>query len=358
MDSRLAEKLFRAYRVGLLSPRPSLEGRDQQFDVLFRQVFWSTTPLRERLSISKIWQSASMGLRLSREHRLDEAADSFGLCWAQFAKAELSARSALLALTFVESCHAYFEHKREAFDRARVRTFSSMEADLQLEADEDFSLLELHRIQSANNLMRIDLRAGEPRRALVLAGEILAYLEGVRAGLTIHHAWRSDLLWTRTPRAIRRALIAQVANEAVLAFAYCPGLGLEREFLANVGLDGFSQAPQALHPQFRLWLLTKQAFEQRAWDTYIERLLKFLPSGRTDIQSLWYSTVLDFLSFCRELDNRVSRYVHDGILREAQKWPGLPFALRSTLGLKMDGGARQGPVGQAAGFPAASYEAA
>lgn len=359
MDSILAEKIFRAYRTGLLRPRPLLEDRGQQFDLLFRQVFWFKVPLRERLPIWKIWKLSSTGLRLSRDQRLEEASKAFGDCWEELAKGRLSTRHALLAKTFVESCNAYFEHKRGAFDLARARTYNSMEADLSLEEDEDFSLLELHRIQSANNLMRIDLRSGEQDRALALAGEILAYLEGFREGLTVHHSWRSDLLHAKTPQSIRRALISQVANEAVLAFFYYPESGLEEVFLSSIRWEKFLAAERLLHPQFRLWLMTKQASSQKNWSQYFERLLEFLPTGRTDIQPVWYASIIDFLSLCRELNSRVSMYVHDGILRDVRKWPGLPASLRPALGLATDPSVtRMTPNFQAAGFSVSRSAAA
>lgn len=351
MDSNIAEKIFKAYRAGLLSRRPSLRGQNQKFDVLFRQVFWLKVPLRERLRIRKIWELSSAGLRLSREHRLDEAAEAFLACWEEHARADISPQSSLLAKTFAESCNAYFEHKRGAFALARARTYSSMEADLELESDIDFSLLELHRIQSANNLMRIDLRSGEQCRALSLAGEILSYLEGCCEEITVHRLWRSDLLRDRTPRTIRRALIAQVANEAALAFSEFPGLGLEDKLLATAEWQkALTRRTHLTHSQLWLWLAAKQAHLKKSWDEYFEGMVEFLPTGRTDIEPIWYSAVIDFLGVCRELRSHVSMYVHEAILRDARKWPGVPISLRSALGLNSSAIGESHSKLQAAGF--------
>lgn len=359
MEAKLAERVFRAYRAGLLRPRPSLHGRDGLFDVLFRQVYWLKVPLRERLPISRIWELSSGGLRLARQGRLDEAAQAFDACWEGVERAGLSPGSELLTRTFVESCHAYFEHKRGDFERARERTFDSMEADRRLAEDDDWSLLELHRVQSANNLMRIDLRRGDAPRALALAGEILAYLEGFRGGLSVHHGWRADHLRGLTPRAIRCALIAQVGNEAALALAAHTGRAAGEAFFAGVGLEDFLAAPGALHPHFRQWLLTREAWERREEGVYLERLAQFLALGRADVPPLWYTALLDFLAWCREVDTRVSRFVHDGMAREAAKWPGVPAALRPALGLERGEEETRGrPSAQAAGFGPARAAAA
>jgi len=359
VDASLAERVFKAYRTGLLRPPPSLGSRDQLFDFLFHQIYLLKVPLRERLLISRIWGLSSSGLRLSRDRRLDEAREAFRACWERLTESDLSPRSRLIARTFIESCNAYFEHKTGAFDLARARTYSSMEADRQLEEDEDWSILELHRIQSANNLMRIDLRSGEPHKALLLAGEILSYLEGFRDGLTVHHSWRKGLLQTRTPKPIRCALIAQVANEAVLAFSYFPGYGLEETLLASIQWESFLASTSVLHPQFRLWLLAKQALVHRQWALYLDRLLEFLSPGRADIQPIWYSAMADFLGFCRQQNSHVSMYTHDGILRDAKKWPGLPASLRPAFDLGSgEEQARPLPSFQAAGFSPSSSAAA
>ncbi len=324
-----------------------------EFNALIPQILWSKLPVRERLPIRKIWFRSYQGLNLCRARRMDESAALFHLCWELVAHGGLSIQGELLARTFLESSQAYFEHRRGDFDMARTRTRNTMEADLQLEADADFSLLEMHRVQSANNLMRIDLRAGEPRRALALAGQILAYLEGFRDELPVHRSWRSDLIRARTPRPMRRDMISQVANEAALALRHFPDLGLERELLANVRIESYRGAARVIHPRLRLWLLALRARQEQDWERYFEALIEFLPMGHVGIHPLWYSAMIDLVRRCRELDSRVSMLIHDGILCDARRWRWVPAAFRPLLDLDADGGGEAPPPHvQAAGFGA------
>ncbi len=352
MDAALAERLFKAYRKGLLLRPPGLwESRARPFDVLFRQLFWLKVPVLERVPVAKIWRLGFQGVRLSRESRLEEACAVFREGWAELERVELSPQGLLLAITFLESAHAYLDYKQGSFDRARDRVLRSMEADLQLEADADFNLLELHRIQSAQNLMRIDLKAGEPRRALDLAGRILAYTEGFLTSLPVHHSWQSEKILVRTPRPIRRALIGQVANDVALAFVSLHSADLESEFLAHSAVAWYFEEAGVLHEQLRLWFLARQAFHREHWDRYLELLLDFLPAGRGDIQTIWYSTMIDLLAVCRSLDSQAALGLHDRILLDVPKWSGVPRPLQALLGLA-EVETRAQPHLQAAGFGA------
>lgn len=337
MDKQLAETLFAAYRQGLLrAPKPrSWEAQGRQFDFLFRQVLWKKIPIRERLLIWKIWNLGAKGLSLSRQGSLGEASEIFSSCWQTLESFDLSEKGALLATPPLESAHAYFEYKRREFEIARARILNAMEIDLQLENDEDFILLELHRVQSAQNLMRIDLQAGEPTRAISLAGEILAYIDGLCPRLSVHHSWQHHKLITSIPISLRQALIPQVANEVALALTYHPAeYDLEQKFLANVHIEEYLRRAHVLHEQFRRWLLAKRSFHQENWEQYLQQMLEFLPMGRADIGPLWYSTMIDILSFCRKLDTRIAMSLHDAILRDTQKWPSLPACFSAKLELE------------------------
>jgi hypothetical protein len=332
VDKTLSDQLFKAYRTGLLRPPQAREPRARQFDFLFRQVFWLKIPLHERLPVWKIWRLSSQGLRESREGRLDAALATFLDGWTELETLALSSTGRLLAATFLESGHAYFEYKRGEFDLARARVLNAMETDLQLEQDADFNLLELHRIQLAQNLMRIDLKAGEPKRALGLAGQLLAYTAGLVETLPIHHSWQGERALARTPRSPRRVLIAQIANEVAQAFPYFPAAHLEEEFLANARVEGYLDHPEVVHEQFRLWLLAKHAFHQGDRERYLELLLEFLPTGRVGVQAIWYAAVIDLLALCREEDG-AARDLQNGILRDAGKWSSLPAVFRPLVGL-------------------------
>ncbi len=333
MDDSLVEELFRAYRKGLLGQPAAREYRAPAFDFLLKQVVSLKLPVERRITVCRIWRASIEGLRLAREGRLDEASERFGRAWDELAQAASCRRAMLLAKAPLEAAHAYFEYKRGEFDVARARVLSAMDADLELESDDaDFILVEMHRLQLAQNLMRIDLRSGEPKRAMALAGQILAYVEGFIDTLPVHHSWRGAEFISRTPPAIRRLLVPQVAGDVVLALSDDQG-ELETIFLRNIQVGDYRARPGVLNEQFRLWVLVKKAFHQKEWDEYLQRLLGFLPTGRRPgFQAVWYSSMIDLLKLCQVLSEPASLRLQERILRESQKWPGVPIPFRPFLG--------------------------
>lgn len=336
MDELLAQRLFAAYRKGLTRRSPPLpwETRTRPFDFLFRQAFWLRIPVRERVPIARVWRGGSEGLRLSREGRFDEAREKFQNCEEELARAAISPQGSLLARAPLASHKAYFECKRGDFALARALILDAMEADLQLEDDDLFKLLEMHRLQLVQNLVRIELRGGDARLALGLAGHILAYAEGLVDELPVHHSWQGEKLLAAIPRSLRRALISQVANEAVQALYYFPQSSLEEELFAGVRIESYHGRAPVLHEPFRTWLLAKQAFHRREWTRYPELLLSFLPAGRGDLQAVWYAAMVDVLAFCRASEDPIAMSLHDRILQDVKRWPRVPLPLRPMLGLE------------------------
>ncbi len=333
MDASQVDKLFKAYRQGLLKQLPAAEYRSPSFDFLLKQVVCLKLPVHRRVIVCKIWRSGYDGLRLARAGRLEEASEFFDRCWEDLAQARDSRRAHLLAKAPLEAAHAYLEYKRGQPALARSRIFSAMDADLELESDDDdFILLEMHRLQLAQNLMRIDLRSGEPQRALRLAGQILAYTEGFIDTLPVHHSWRGAEFITRTPPVIRRILVPQIAGDVVLALSSDSQDELETTFLQNARIGDYRTRPGVLNEQFRRWILVKQAFHQKDWDDYLRRLLEFLPTGRRGLQTVWYSSLVDLLKFCRTLNDPASLRLQERLLLETRKWPGLPVPFRPLLG--------------------------
>lgn len=351
MNDLLAEQLFRSYRMGLLlRPSPPIY-RSPSFDFLFRQVFSFKVPVRERVTICKLWHLATEGLRLARAGCLDEAFETFCSCWEGLSAYKSSRRNKLLAMAPLQAAHAYLDYKKQDYDSARSRILEAMEADLELEADLDFILLEMHRLQSAQNLMRIDLRTGEPERAIALAGQILAYAEGFIEDLPVHHSWQGRRFVASAPPLIRRNLVPQVTLDVAVAFSRFPSAGFELVFLEHAHVGKYLAQPRSLHARFRLWLLAKQAFHCADWERYARYLLEFLPSDRAGIQAIWYSTVLDLLELCRKFDTRASLRLRERILRDSRKWPGLPPSFRPLLGLAANEEAVSQSTSQAAFQP-------
>ncbi|HEY0511457.1 MAG TPA: hypothetical protein VGH73_06115 [Thermoanaerobaculia bacterium] len=333
MDSATAQALFDAYRAGLLN-REAADPRDYhpRYQVLLRHLVTNQLPLPERLLIRKVRQASSQGLRLAREGRLGEATECLAAGRRELGREKASTRGWLMAKAVLESALAYLDFREARFDQARERLQAAMEADALLEQDTAFGLLEVHRIQSVLNLLRLELRVGRLEVAGSLGGHILAYLEGLtNGGLPVHHSWHRET-FQRHPRAVRLAMVTQVANEMALALSRTSSpLAWEafREVLER-GSDYFER-DRLLHPRVQRWLHLKRSFERQDWELYLVLVKDFLRMGRRDVTPLWYSSVIDLLHFCRTADSGPSLQIRAGILRDSSKWRALPPSLRTCL---------------------------
>ena len=335
MDTTSAESIFKAYRTGLMKkPEPSL-GRNPDFQRLISLVILDRFPLRERIRFRRIWNASWLGLSAARDGRLEDARKLFEIGGEELAGVGPGSSGRLSGLSILESARAYLDYREGRFEQARARTYAAMSADSRLEQDGAYGMLELHRIQAAHNLMRIDLRAGEPLRALSLAGNILGYLEGYLAVLPVHRDWRQRWL-AQTPYVLRRRMIAQVTDEVAMALVANQEEEAWEAFLASVE-PWLHTAKAGIHPQARLWIETTAA--RFAGDSlrYVALLGDFLAAGRNDVTALWYSCITHFIDFCGIENSPLSRYVKAAILKDSPKWPAVPQAFRSCLNLHRDG---------------------
>lgn len=332
MDITTARRLFAVYREGLLN-KEGANPKDYhpRFQVLLRHLLANQLPLSERLPVRRVWGASFQGLHLAREGRLEAAAACLDSGRQALAKTRSSAVGQLMATSVLESALAYLDYRQTRFDQARARLLRSLDDDLALVQDEGLGLLEVHRIQSAQNLMRLEFRVGRAEVACSIGGSILGYLENLTSGVSVHHSWCREALMC-APRAVRRAMVTQVGNEMALALAkMANSIGWER-FSEELGSHlPYFEGGEALHPRVQHWVFLKRAFEEGDWQQYLVLLGGLLPEGRKDVPAIWYSSVLDFLRFCRMYGSPVSLQIRAGILRDSTKWPGFPSSLRSCL---------------------------
>lgn len=328
MDAADAEAVFLAYRTGLLRKPQRDSGSKSSFHRLVALVVCDRFPLRQRAALRRVERASWQGLCAAREGDAERAVRAFETGQQELERAWISPECRLLGSSVLESAWAYLEYREGRLEQARRRAFSAMNADSFLEQDEAYSVLELHRIQAAHNLMRIDLRAGEPERALALAGDIFGYLEGQLDSLPVHGPWRQKAIW-QAPRILRRTMIAQVANEAAVALLGFVGnegwLALHRRVR-----PWLNACRSGIHPRVLQWLKLKEALASEDWQSYLVLLRDILPAGREDIPSIWYSCVLDLLEFC-QVQGPQYAHISTRILRDAVKWPAVPPVLRSCL---------------------------
>lgn len=325
MDADTAERLFGAYRTGLLfrdpehvrPPKPTFY-RLMMDDVLGR------LSLRERLTFRKSYRASREGLAFARQKDLAAAEDCFAASRAVLDRDRAGEAARLLSLSFLEAALAFFEAQRGRLDEARACVAAALDCDLELETEHGFECLELHRVQAADNLMRIELRAGEIERGLALAGSVVAYADGQASSLPLHHGWRPDLM-RKIPISLRRGAMAQIVNQLALAFPECPGPGVWGRLVGVLG----PPTSATIHPRVRQWILIRQARARGDEARYLDLLLELLPGGRSFFPAAWFAAVLDLASYCGELGTDDGALVRRAILRDVKHWPDLPGPLRA-----------------------------
>ncbi len=331
MNTAIAQRAFDTYRSGLLNREgPSPKDYYPQFRVLLRQILLDQIPLMERLPIRQAWQDSSRGLQQAKRGAFEEAEASFGSARQVMEEARLSREGLLLVRSILESAAAFLAYRQRRFEDAYEGLRNTLDADLALAGDARFGLLEIHRIQTAVNFMRIELRTKGPSAACAIGGEIVAYLESLRDGLSIHHSWRRERL-LRVPHSSRRSAVTELGNEMAILLAVHQDPSAWTELSRSLDSPAYRSGGAVLHAPVRQWVCLKGAFEQRDWPRYLELLTAFLPAGRRDVTPIWYASVLDFLAFCRAVDLGPFRQVRAAILRDAKKWPAFPAALRPCL---------------------------
>ena len=329
MDAVTAARIFQAYRTGLLRKPGQASGSRPSYPMLLSLAVRERFPLPQRAIFRRIERASWQGLCAAREGKLEQAGQCFELAQKELARSDIAMDGRLLGTSVLQAAQAYLDYREGRLEDARKRVLEAMDADRALGQDEAFSVLELHRIQTAHNLMRIDLRAGLTERALSLAGNIFGYLEGRIEGLPVHEGWRQKAM-RRIPRIPRRMMIAQIANEVALLLA---GSGEPEHWRALLGQAGpwLSSQFAAIHPGVVLWLRAKEALSRGDGACFLSSLSDFLPMGRDDIPAVWYSCVVELLDFCQARSSPLSCHIGEAILRDSAKWPIVPPIIRACL---------------------------
>ena len=106
MDIARAERIFFAYRSGLLRCEPVAAAWRPEFDRLLDQILWCKLLPRERLIVRKIWDAGTRGLGLSRKFQWAAARAVFLAGWEKLAEEGLSPTAKLAgAWPAAARCH-------------------------------------------------------------------------------------------------------------------------------------------------------------------------------------------------------------------------------------------------------------
>ncbi|CAM2006643.1 hypothetical protein [Acanthopleuribacter pedis] len=330
MDDLLYD-VYKAYRAGLLGwAKAEAPQKEPRFPELLQQALEARIPEDLRQVVRAMWDTNKAGLEAARHGELEEAAELFQQSRDTIEAPETKREIALLGLSSLEAAQAYLDYRHRDFQGAQNRVFAAMDADLELERQYGYRVLQLHRIQAAHNFMRVHLRSKRPAEAMRLGGAIVGYLEGRRRDLPVHHTWnRNNLTFTNT---LLSNMIAQVAKEAALAL-----FDLENHEGWVPFYEGLQQNPeliddaQVVHPKVFDWVKVRQARAQGDQTGYLKALIQFLTHTPQGISAIWYATLIDFMNDCATQPGEMAAQITKVLNADAKKWPNLHPYLKKRL---------------------------
>jgi hypothetical protein len=162
------------------------------------------------------------GLLAARQRDAATAGTHFATAERLLAKSKLSTQARKLVESMFFAQKAYELYVRHQFSDALGLLRQSFAIDLDLESDDGFNILIMHRIQLLNNWMRIEERRGRWRRGLALGIKQLHYLEAPDAEIfrslppPWNRGWNNHL--SDIPAGLIGKMHAQIAAETASLF--------------------------------------------------------------------------------------------------------------------------------------------
>jgi len=332
IDNLVATNILEAYRSGLLQ-RTASSCRQHTFGSLLQATVSRRIGLRERLVLRKVWQGSGKGLVFVEQGHLAEARSHFSQARDLLGSTPATSECRLLARSVLEAAEAYLDYKSCDFPQARTRVYVSMDADLELELIYSYDLLQVHRLQSAHNLIRIDFREGAFERAFCIAGGILAYLSGLAPAVPLHYAWCARTL-AECPRYLLSALADQVTQDVAIALEKFTDAVCWKSFRHFAAIDHLRLDQPVPGSGTLEWIALKEAFLAGDYKGYLLKVPRFLAKGRSGNPALWYSSILDVLEICGisgDQTTSAASCLRAAILRDSSSWTQLPLGLAPRL---------------------------
>lgn len=258
-------------------------------------------PLCDQLLLRRYDNAREQGLLAARHGQLAVAQHLFEEARIPLEMGKISNEGKLLHQSFLEQSEAYLDYRQNNFEQVYDRTDAALGLDVVLESEYGYDILLMHRIQLLHNLVRTEARRMNFEKAIILASELLNYLNGNLESLPTPHPWGFESL-THQPQELVCAMFAQIASEVALILAAQSRNKVHHLFKIVAEYMHLSANNRHFcHPRAHSWFLVKLAIAQNNIDSFLQRAANFLAEGVADTPLLWYSIILDWLDLCNRL---------------------------------------------------------
>ena len=249
----------------------------------------------------------------------------------------LSREVKLLCQSELEAAEAYLDYVCGAAEAAKDRLLLAMKADEALEREYGHTDLHTHRVHLANNVVKVEARAGRLSESLALASCILHYIDDEVSTLPLPGGWgkayRSFL--TSAPCEF---LARQSALEVACATADPETEGMAGAWNAFYKSLGPAASGSARGGEVEEWCAVKDAFLQTrsdASDATLDRYgaiaARYLEHGPRESTSLWKLVGLDVAFVCANFDTVGALPLRAEITEELTRATSLPRHVRKLI---------------------------
>jgi hypothetical protein len=272
----------------------------REFATLLDRSISLAIPAAEWAFISARLAEAEVSLQSSRQGRLEDAGRRYDEIWRQV-EAELPSLSIagqMLTDVFLKPGYAYLRYRLEDYDGARdiIRHISHL--GHRLATEHGMVQLGVHRLQLANNLLRIHTRLGQRSEAMRLGAMLLDYIE-LRTEPPSHEVLSPRGLLDTSPRAVLEYYFDKVAGDLAVVLAGDPAAGNLRH--AESGAGGWCR--QDFAPRAHAWIGMRQAALDGDVEACLGLAVDLLEAGPAAAPSLWFATVLEVAAQCSSPGN-------------------------------------------------------
>ena len=322
-----AQKLHAAWRIGFslrARPSPVRPPRAWQEDIV------ATLPSSQKESVSRCIFFMGKARGLAAEGDIPESCRLFGLAHMLADGAQLSRKAALLCTAELQPAEAYLDFVCDDFTSARDRLYAAMDADQQLEEEFGHRLLHVHRVHLANNLVKVQAKAGDLTSALKLAAAILRYVDGSCDSLPLPTKW-SAAQRDALSREARVFLAKQTTFEVASALAGTLKSRQVDAWQAACLEKAFHPAHSVCDAPLQQWFDLKRFFLEDDPDRFCPVACAWLSDGSKPSAALWQLVALDCLLFCRGDRSEAFNAFGEDVMRDLTLSPGTSRHVRGVL---------------------------
>jgi hypothetical protein len=307
-----------AYMTGRVKPAIWTSDLDIQHDL--EQEWRTAVSAEDEALLQKCSRYRNAALKAAREGKLPIAAYLFTTIDNVLSTQKISPIALLISQSAQEAAVAYFDYRRQDFERGTARIYRALAIDEMLENTYGYKQYHLHRIRLLLNLVRLKRRQGEGAEALSMSIALIDYLEQHISTLPFPTSWDASQL-TALAFAPKNILFDLTIVEIIF-------LVVGQEDRAGLLIPDFHAHTHEqasvycqLSPRSHRWLLSKQALQARNFALYFDCIQPLLAEGPDDIVFLWYGLLLDLVLVCQNLSLTDADYLVQEISSDMSSWP-------------------------------------